>query len=95
MTEITLETITPEKAQEYLATKERTLRNSPNLPNIVASYTQDMKNGQWKLTASPIRFEAGHLVDGRLRLLAVIKAGIPVEMVVARIDDPKRTITGE
>ena len=76
------ENITPEKAQVYLKTS---LGNRPISQPTVLSYADSMKSGKWMLNGMCIIFDAdGHLIDGHHRLLAVIKAGIPVKFDVAR-----------
>lgn len=78
---ITLTTITPELATEYLSknVKNRKLKDS-----TVSFYTNEMKKGQWKLTGDAIQFSStGELLDGQHRLSAIIKYGQPVEMFVA------------
>lgn len=75
------ETITPEIAAEYLKHNEsnRSLRQSD-----VEKYARDMANGAWELTPEVIAIgENGNLKNGQHRLNAVIKAGIPVNFIVA------------
>lgn len=79
---ITLVKVTPEMAEEWLGknTHNRNVRAV-----AVASYARDMAAGNWHLTGEPIKFGPdGALLDGQHRLLAVIKAGVPVEMFVAK-----------
>lgn len=70
--------ITPEKAKEILdssPTKNRKLK----VPNI-ERYAEDMREGRWKLTHEIIQITPyKELIQGRHRLLAVIKAGVPVK----------------
>lgn len=76
------ENITPAKAQEYLQTS---LGNRPTSNPTVQSYADTMKKGKWMLNGMCIIFDTeGHLIDGHHRLMAVIKAGIPVKFDVAR-----------
>jgi hydrogenase maturation factor len=77
-----VETITPEKAREYLHTisKQRQIR-----PRIVGRYAADMRSGHWLLTHQGIAFNAlGQLVDGQHRMKAIVLANHPVEMMVTR-----------
>lgn len=78
--------VTPQQAEEWLyknADFQRKLRDS-----IVDKYARDMINGQWKLTHQGIAFDTkGRLIDGQHRLAAVVKAGVPVKMLVVR-DSP-------
>lgn len=72
--------VTPELAEQYLAKNE----SNRHLSRLrVASYADDMKNGRWKFNPNPIVFDVdGKLADGQHRLAAIIKAGIPVKMLV-------------
>ena len=80
--------ITPEYARRKLEelaklVEEGTFRNRPINKKLVASYASDMIRGRWGLTHQGIAFdEHGRLVDGQHRLWAVVKAGIPVTMMV-------------
>lgn len=80
---ITIETITPEKASEYL--KHNTM-NRPLDGNRVNLYVHEMKAGKWKQNiAEPIAFaEDGTLINGQHRLQAVIKSAMAIEMGVVR-----------
>lgn len=72
--------ITPEKAHAHLAknTNNRNLRNMR-----VARMARDIQNGHWVKTHQGIAFDvSGTLLDGQHRLMAVIQADIPVEMLV-------------
>lgn len=78
-----VELITPEEAEEYLS------RNDVNNRTInlekVKVFADDMKKGKWQLNGEAIRFnEMGTLVDGQHRLMAIIKAGVPVKIGVMR-----------
>lgn len=76
------ETITPEKAQQYLQTSKG---NRPISRPQVRLYADEMKKGNWQLNGMNIIFdEDGALIDGHHRLLAVIDAGIPVKFDVCR-----------
>jgi len=78
--------VTPQQAEEWLAKNadfQRKLRDS-----VVDKYARDMINGQWQLTHQGIAFDAkSRLIDGQHRLAAVVKAGIPVKMLIVR-DSP-------
>lgn len=78
-----VETITPKLAAEYLK------RNTENYRNKrfrdIALYAEQMKAGRWELNGEPICFsESGKLLNGQHRLCAVIKADVPVKMLVVR-----------
>lgn len=50
---------------------------------LVAAMAEDMKAGRWIATHQGIAIgKSGRLLDGQHRLSAVIKAGVPVEMMV-------------
>ena len=75
-----LETITPEIAENYF--KSNGL-NRPIADTTVDSYARDILTGRWNLNGESIKFSrAGRLLDGQHRLLAIIKAQRPVEMMV-------------
>lgn len=85
--DITIEQITPDIAQDYLAlnSRNRALRRPR-----VQMYADQMLKGEWLLTGDPIRFDPdGVLLDGQHRLAGVILAGgtnpdIVIPMVIAR-----------
>ena len=77
-----VESVTPKKAEKYLATGE-----GKNFRRIserrVKLYAQDMTDGKWALTGESIVFNtAGELIDGQHRLWAVIESGATVQMLV-------------
>lgn len=78
--------ITPNEAELWLAKNadfQRKLRES-----VVDKYARDMINGQWQLTHQGIAFDSkGRLIDGQHRLAAIVKAGVPIKMLVVR-DSP-------
>lgn len=81
-----IETITVEKAQEYLNTSKG---NRPMSKKVIHSYAEQMKQGKWMLNGVSIVFDVdGCLIDGHHRLHAVCYAGIPVKMSVCRGVEP-------
>ena len=77
---VRIETITPDIARAYLA---HNMVNRAVSSNRVDAYAKTMKAGNWQLNGEAIRFNKnGELIDGQHRLLAIIKAGISVQMVV-------------
>lgn len=78
---VTIETITPAKAAEYLDlnTNNRAVR-----PARVAMYANAIREGRWQLTGEPITFNGTSLVNGQHRLKACIEAGTPFTTVVVR-----------
>ncbi|MEO8466269.1 MAG: hypothetical protein ABI640_13075 [Gammaproteobacteria bacterium] len=82
-----IEQITPSMATRYLA-ENRT--NRPMGRGVVARYVQEMQAGEWLMNAEAIKFDwDGRLVDGQHRLAAIEKAGVPVQILVARGLDPE------
>lgn len=79
------EKITPEKAREYLSKIDPTIKNRPINKRYVDLYARDMKAGKWRVTHQGIAFDKdGYLRDGQHRLTAIIKADMPVTMMVSR-----------
>ena len=77
------ETITPELAGVYLSRNAEGQRRIN--PNRVADYAADMKKGLWVANGEAVIFDdAGRLIDGQHRLSAIVRAGVPVEMLVVR-----------
>lgn len=80
---MTIETVGPEKAKEYLATMPKYQR--PPIPLSVKKMTRDMKDGKWLATHQGIAFnKSGELFDGQHRMLAVVASGCSIEIVVFR-----------
>lgn len=82
-----VEKITPDRAQQILNgnTDNRTIRQSK-----VIEYSESMKNGKWETTHQGIAIaNDGRLLDGQHRLLAIIAAGVTVELQVSYDMDPK------
>ena len=79
---MTVEAITPERAEEYLAAN----RGNRNIvQSHVSAMARDIRNGQWMFNAQPICFSrAGRLLNGQHRLSAVLEAGQPIEVLVMR-----------
>lgn len=76
------ERITPQMALKYLEKNgvNRRLSNS-----TIAKYAEDMKNGAWELNGEAICFsKSGVLKDGQHRLMAIVKADVPVNITVCR-----------
>jgi hypothetical protein len=77
-----IETITKEKAREYLRFNKK---NRPLKSAAVSEYANEMRAGRWALTHQGIAFDdEGALMDGQNRLLAIMEAGMPVQMMVTR-----------
>ena len=81
---MTIETITPAKALEYLATVD-TSKQRPLKKMKIDDYAASMAHGHWVLTHQGIAFDdEGNLCDGQHRMHAVVKSGATVEMQVTR-----------
>lgn len=82
MIESRVETITPEMATQYLSfnTKNRSIRRQE-----VEAYARAIKSGAFVTTHQGIAFDdEGNLIDGQHRLMAIVSAGAPVQMMVTR-----------
>jgi hypothetical protein len=80
--EVSIEIIDSKKAAQYL---EYNKLNRPLSSTVVAKYTKDMLEGQFKFTGDSIKFDdSGALSDGQHRLQAIIRSNIPQQMVVTR-----------
>jgi hypothetical protein len=79
---MSVETITVERAEEYLAAN----RGNRNIVQAhVAAMARDIGNGRWMFNAQPICFSrSGRLLNGQHRLSAVLEAGQPIEVLVMR-----------
>ena len=79
---MSVETITVERAEEYLAAN----RGNRNIVQAhVAAMARDITNGRWMFNAQPICFSrSGRLLNGQHRLSAVLEAGQPIEVLVMR-----------
>jgi hypothetical protein len=79
---ITMETITPEIASEYLALNHAGNRKISKA--TVKKYAEDMSSGRFQTTHQGIAFnQNGELVDGQHRLSAIVASGVSLLMVVA------------
>lgn len=87
----TIESITPEKAKEYLRANTKNYRKLSR--QTVKNYAADMKLGKWELNGEPIVFsESGVLKDGQHRLAAIIMSGATIVTAVTRGVDDNVTI---
>lgn len=71
--------VTPKKAEEWL---EKNTGNRNVSSTMVDRYAADMVSGRWQSNGEPVIFNGSALLDGQHRLKAVVKAGIPVDMLV-------------
>ena len=78
-------TVTPDMAKEIL---QRNDANRRLRENIVRFYASQMESGEWHLTGQGITIgKNGQLLDGQHRLSAIVRANIPVEMLIVRDAD--------
>lgn len=83
-----VETITPDKAHEYLERHKGQNRNISKA--VVDSYATSMSQGKWLLNGEPIVFDIhGILQNGYHRLTACEKAGVPFQTFVVRGVEPE------
>lgn len=87
-----IETITPAKAKQYLATRasNRIIRDAK-----VLEYGIAMEAGRWVLNGHAIVFDDdGHLIDGQHRLEACVLSGCTFETYIVRgVKDPRAMAT--
>lgn len=77
----TVEIVTPEIASSWLFNNTNNRRQKKS---VIGNFSNAMLRGDW-LVGQPIMFDVnGRLIDGQHRLLAVIKAGIPIKFLVVR-----------
>lgn len=73
--------VTPIMAEKWL--RERNTHNRPLYERTIENYAREMKAGAWAVTNQGIGFaDDGTLLDGQQRLSAIVKAGIPVKILV-------------
>lgn len=84
--EITVEIISPEEAEAYLANNAK---HRPIKEKKVAAYMNEMVDGKWRLNGKTICFDRnGRLLNGQHRLSAVVQSGVSMTTVVVRGLDP-------
>lgn len=70
---------TPALAEYVLSTN---MNNRNVQKRVVTTYAADMKNDRWHYNGETIKIDVdGNLIDGQHRMLAVIEAGVAVEML--------------
>lgn len=79
--QVSIETITPEIAQQYLEmnTKNRVLNT-----RRIADYAKQIERGKWQENGDTVRFAGDRLLDGQHRLHAIILARQPIKTIVVR-----------
>lgn len=88
-----LETITPEIAEELL--KNNRMGNNRRVRQTRVDYYADMiTRGAWDMNGGTVVIASdGALLDGQHRLLAVVKAGVPIDTIVVRGVHPQAFFT--
>ena len=82
-----VEAVGPQEAANFLASSTG---NRPVRKKTVNQMSIDMLEGRWLLTHQGIAIApSGRLLDGQHRMLAVVKAGVPIPMTVARDVSPE------
>ncbi len=72
--------VTPEKAARWL---KNNFVNRPVSDDVVAAYARDMFNGVWQATHQGAAFnDRDELIDGQHRLLAIVRCGKTIRMMV-------------
>lgn len=80
--------VTPKWAAAQLEEHDKrlvagTFRQRKIRASAVKRYAEDMRAGAWRVTHQGIAFDTeGNILDGQHRLLAVVKANVPVQMQV-------------
>lgn len=77
--------VTPRLAAEML---ERNINNRTVRERTVEEYALNMRLGRWMPVGEIIFDREGNLLDGQHRLMAVLRADVPVELRVTRNADP-------
>lgn len=83
--QVTVETITPKDARQWLENKWDEQR--PIKPNHVSRLATEIKNGRFKLTSDAVVLVKGRLANGQHRLSAVVEAGKSAQFIVMRSND--------
>lgn len=72
--------VTPSLAERWL---KANTRNRRLYPADVAKLARDMREGRWRFTGEPIKFDWNHvLLDGQHRLSAIVESGVSLQMLV-------------
>jgi len=83
--QITIETVTPQIAAEWLAMNLSRQRQITE--DRVIKMAAEMAEGRWKLSSDAITFLKGELANGQHRLSAVIRAHKSAQFLVLRSSD--------
>jgi hypothetical protein len=84
-----IETITPAAADAMLDASVGSVQRRMMVTHV-ARLAAAMKRGEWRVTHQGIAIGSdGRIIDGQHRLAAIVRAGIPVEIMVMRDADPE------
>lgn len=79
--------VTPELAGLWLSQNDR---NRKVNPKAVTDYARQMSSGKWSFNGESIkRSKSGQLLDGQHRLMAIVEAGVTVEMLLIEDLEPE------
>jgi len=80
--------LTPEEASKILAVSEAIVQR-PLRSALVDRIARSISAGEWRSTHQAIALDGrGAVIDGQHRLHAIVKAGVPVMVTIARDVDP-------
>lgn len=85
---VEMKVITPDDARAILEEQERRIAEGEHNNRSVderklRQYANDMKRGHWPVNTCGIGFDTeGNLTNGRSRLWAIVKAGVPIKIAV-------------
>jgi hypothetical protein len=83
-----VETVTPKMARKWLEASEGFQQRGMR-ERLVAKLTHAIESDQWQITHQGIAIaEGGIVLDGQHRLTAIVRADMPVQMMVTRDADP-------
>lgn len=84
---ISIETVTPDIAQSWI---DRGGVNRKLVERRVAALAAAFKRGEGRLTYEPIVFDdEGHVINGQHRLHAIVRSGVPLQMMLVRGAEPE------
>ena len=79
---MTLETVSPARAAEWLT---HNTRNRPLSSTVTLRYAREMRTGLWQNNGDSVRFsDHGVLLDGQHRLAAIVETGMTFDMWIGR-----------
>jgi len=88
-----IKTITPRTAKEMLETMGNPKNRNISDVNL-ANYSRMMRNGDWMLNGEAVIIQSdGIIANGHNRLNAIIRAGVPVDILVIEGVSPEAFVT--